>query len=309
MKLLITGSNGLVGKALQRLSLNAKDIEWIFTTRDDADLTSFEQTVEMFSRYTPTHVINLAAKVGGLYSNMENQIDYFRDNYSINDNIMRCCKDFNVKLVSILSTCIMPDFPSRYPMDETELHNGVPHCSNMGYAYSKRMIEVLGRCYNADDSNRTFVSVIPCNLYGPNDNFDLHHGHVIPSLIHKTYLADSNNTELTVFGSGDALRQFLYVDDFAKILMWVVTEYDDVEPLIISPDVEDEISIKTLIEKIITVFNFEGKIKYDLFRSSGQYKKTVTNSKFREYLPNFEFTPIDIGLKRVIKSFVEDYYK
>ena len=121
----------------------------------------------------------MAAKVGGLFANQKYKVEFYRDNVIINDNVMECCRVFGVeKLVSCLSTCIFPD-KTAYPIDETMVHNGPPHKSNEGYAYAKRMIDVLNRCY-ADEYKCNVTSIIPTNIYGPHDNFDIQNGQSFP---------------------------------------------------------------------------------------------------------------------------------
>ena len=128
------------------------------------------------------------------------------------------------KLVSCLSTCIFPD-KTTYPIDETMLHTGPPHSSNAGYAYAKRMIDVLNRCYN-EEYGCQFTSVIPTNIYGPHDNFNLEDSHVIPGLIHKACIAKDAGADFVVWGSGTPLRQFIYSNDLAKLMIWTLRSYD-----------------------------------------------------------------------------------
>lgn len=147
---LVTGGSGLVGKAIQYTIENEKDPrfgraegeEWIFLTSKDGDLRDQQQTAQIFEKYKPTHVLHLAAMVGGLFRNMKFKAEMYRNNVLINDNVLHCAHEFGVKkLVSCLSTCILPD-KTTYPIDETMIHNGPPHTSNLGYAYAKRMIDV-----------------------------------------------------------------------------------------------------------------------------------------------------------------------
>merc|ERR1711998_502410 len=131
---------------------------------------------------------------------------------------MECCRVFGVeKLVSCLSTCIFPD-KTAYPIDETMVHNGPPHKSNYGYAYAKRMVDVLSRAYN-DQYGCNFTSVIPTNIYGSWDNYNLEDSHVIPGLIHKVYNAKKDSGELYVWGSGTPLRQFIFSEDLARLMI------------------------------------------------------------------------------------------
>lgn len=209
---LVTGGTGLVGKAIETYVNNSPTIEnekWIFLGSKDGDIRSRKETEALFEKYNPTHVIHLAAKVGGLFANMKQKVEFYRENVLMNDNIMECCRIYKVqKLVSFLSTCIFPDKTS-YPINESMLHNGPPHPSNEGYAYSKRLLDTMSRAY-AEEYGCNFTSIIPTNIYGPNDNFLIENGHVIPGLIHKCYIAKRDGTPFTVWGSGKPLRQFIY---------------------------------------------------------------------------------------------------
>lgn len=169
---LVTGGTGLVGKAIETV-VNKDPQEgevWFYASSSDADLRDKESTRKLFERVKPTHVIHLAAMVGGLFRNLKYKVEFYRENVLINDNVMECCREFNVtKLVSCLSTCIFPD-KTTYPIDETMVHNGPPHSSNAGYAYAKRMIDVMNKCYN-EEYGCNYTSIIPTNIYGPHDNF------------------------------------------------------------------------------------------------------------------------------------------
>ena len=169
---LVTGGTGLVGKAIETVIKESQNDNetWFFASSKDADLTSRESTEALFQRVKPTHVIHLAAMVGGLFRNLKYPVDFYRLNVLMNDNVMECCRIYKVsKLVSCLSTCIFPDKTS-YPIDETMIHNGPPHFSNAGYAYAKRMIDVMNKAYN-EQHGCNFTSIVPTNIYGPHDNY------------------------------------------------------------------------------------------------------------------------------------------
>eukprot|EP00002_Diphylleia_rotans_P009221 TRINITY_DN1926_c0_g1_i1.p1 TRINITY_DN1926_c0_g1~~TRINITY_DN1926_c0_g1_i1.p1 ORF type:complete len:285 (+),score=60.01 TRINITY_DN1926_c0_g1_i1:61-915(+) len=269
---LVTGGTGLVGSAIRRVveeEANPNE-KWIFLSSKDADLKNIDELRQLFERTRPTHVIHLAARVGGLFANMRHKVEFFRDNMTMNDNIMLCCHEFKVKkLVSCLSTCIFPD-KTTYPIDETMVHNGPPHFSNEGYAYAKRMIDVLNRCYR-EQYGCNFTSVIPTNIFGEFDNFSIQDGHVIPGLIHKCYLAKKNGTDFTVYGSGKPLRQFIYSYDLAKLFVWTLRNYDNPEPLILSVGEEDEVAIKDIVEMIVDAFDFKGNVVVSTNRSKYNY--------------------------------------
>jgi GDP-L-fucose synthase len=192
---MVTGGSGLVGKAIETVVGRdpRPDEEWVYLSSSDGDLRDYQATRAIFLKYKPTHVIHLAAMVGGLFKNLSKKVEFYRENVLINDNVMELCKEFKVvKLVSCLSTCIFPDKTS-YPINEEMVHSGPPHSSNIGYAYAKRMIDVLNHCYN-EEYGCNFTSIIPTNIYGPHDNFSIEDGHVIPGLIHKCYTAKKNGT-------------------------------------------------------------------------------------------------------------------
>jgi GDP-L-fucose synthase len=244
--------------------------------------------------------------VGGLFRNLTYKVEFYRENVLINDNVMECCRDFKVvKLVSCLSTCIFPD-KTTYPIDETMVHDGPPHSSNAGYAYAKRMIDVMNKAYN-EQYGCNFTSIIPTNIYGPHDNFSIIDGHVIPGLIHKTYLAKKNGTDLTIWGTGKPLRQFIYSRDLAKLTVWVMRQYHSPEPIILSVGEEDEVSIEHVARNVATAMNFQGEVVFDTTKSDGQFKKTASNKKLKELYPDFQFTPIEQGLKESCEWFEANY--
>ncbi|MFH4974619.1 hypothetical protein AB6A40_001328 [Gnathostoma spinigerum] len=309
LRILVTGGTGLVGSAIREVIKKNSALpneEWIFVGSSDCDLSDLGETRKLFAKHRPTHVIHLAAMVGGLFHNLNHNLGFFRKNMSINDNVLLVCNETNVvKCVSCLSTCVFPD-KTPYPIDETMVHNGPPHYSNFGYAYAKRMIDVLNKGY-AQEYGRKYTAVIPCNVFGPHDNYDLVNGHVIPALIHKTFIAKRDGTSLEIFGSGKPLRQFIYSVDLARLFIWVLRNYEEVDPIILSVGEEDEKSITDAVNAIVKAFDFRGKIVQDTSKADGQYKKTASNAKLRRYLPDFKFTPFDVAIKESVDWFVENY--
>ena len=310
--ILVTGGKGLVGKAIEEVlatdaGLSRPNENWVFLGSKDADLNSHEATKALFEKYKPTHVIHLAAMVGGLFRNMKYPVEFYRQNTFINDNVYQCAKEYKVqKLVSCLSTCIFPD-KTTYPITEQMIHNGPPHPSNEGYAYSKRLMESANRWYNSQ-YGCNFTSVIPTNIYGKYDNFNLEDSHVIPGLMHKLYLAKKDNKEFVAWGSGNPLRQFIFSKDLARLMIWVLRDYQEVEPIILSVGEEDEVSIKNVAEGIASAMGYpKEKIVWDTTKSDGQFKKTASNVKLRKYLPEFKFTPFEEGINETVKWFVENY--
>lgn len=294
-KVLITGGGGMVGSAMESpLKL----------TRDYCDLLNRKQTNRFFSAVKPDGVIHCAGKVGGIGGNSNYKGQYFYENILINTNVIEAARQAGVQnLVSFLSTCVFPDKVS-YPLTVDQVHQGDPHDSNYPYAYAKRMADIQIRAYR-EQYNINYTSIIPSNIYGPNDNFSLEHGHVMPMLIHKLYLAKKNKTDFIVWGSGKPLREFIYSKDIAKIAEWVLFNYKGTDPLIVSGD--EEISIKDLVGILVDEFKFKGKVKFDKTKPDGQLRKPSDNSVIKELMPDFEYTPFEKGIKETVSWFIENY--
>jgi len=306
---LVTGGTGLFGKAIEEVvkqDSTAQNENWVFLSSKDGNLVDRVAVEKIFEQHRPTYVIHLAAKVGGLFHNMRKKVDFYRENTLMNDNVMECCRIYGVKkLVSCLSTCIFPDKTS-YPIDETMVHNGPPHNSNLGYSVAKRMIDVLNHCYK-DQYDLNYTSIIPTNIYGPHDNFNVEDGHVIPGLIHKCYMAKREGKDFVIWGSGSPLRQFIYSRDLADLTVWVLRNYESIEPIILSVDEEAEVSIKEVAEMVAEAMGFEGNVVCDTTKADGQHKKTASNKKLRTHLPEYQFTSIKDGVKKSVDWFVENY--
>jgi GDP-L-fucose synthase len=301
MKILVTGGSGLVGKAIQKVKT---EHDFIFLSSKDCDLTNFDKTKDLFDKIKPDYVIHLAACVGGLFKNMNKNLEIFEINLLINFNVIKCCHLYKIKkCISCLSTCIFPDNVT-YPIKENMLHNGKPHESNYGYSYAKRLLEIHSRLYR-ETHNSKFICIIPCNIYGENDNFSLEEGHVIPALIHQCYLSKKFNKPFVVKGTGSPLRQFIYVEDLANIILLILEKYEGNDDLIVATPEKDEISIKNIAELIAHYFEYDN-IKFDTNYSDGQYKKTVDNTKLRNFI-DYKMTDIKTGLSKTINWFKLNY--
>jgi len=307
--IMVTGGSGLVGQAIKTYvdTGGKKEGEtWVFLSSKDGDLCDRKATDAIFEKFKPTHVIHLAAKVGGLFANLAQKVEFYRENILINDNIMECCRINKVKkLVSMLSTCIFPDKTS-YPIDETMLHDGPPHPSNEGYALAKRLIDTMSRAY-AEQYGCNFTSIIPTNIFGPNDNFSIENGHVIPGLIHKCYIAKKDDTPFTIWGSGTPLRQFIYSLDLAELSVWVMREYHSPDPITLSVDESHEVSIKDVALSVAKAMKFDGEVIFDTSKADGQFKKTACNKKLRSFRPDYKFTTMDEGIQKAVDWFVANY--
>lgn len=292
MTLLVTGGRGLVGSAIEA------DLK---PTHAELELMDLDATIEYLRKHDVNKIIHCAAKVGGIKANMEQLGEFFYANMILNTNLLEASRLCDVsKVVSFMSTCVFPD-EATYPLSPDQIHNGEPHSSNYAYAYAKRMLDIQSRAYR-DQYGCNFVTVIPCNIYGPHDNFDLENSHVIPALIRKCETAIEENNDFVIWGSGKPWREFMYSGDVAEIATWVLNNYDSPTPFIMSPD--EEVQISTIAQAIADVMGFEGSIVYDDSYPDGQLKKPSDNSVLKENMPNFTFTSIQAGLEKSI-----DWYK
>ena len=296
MNTLVTGGSGLVGSAIESsFKPSSKQL----------NLMHVEDIIRYITLNKIDSIIHCAAKVGGIKANSENLGEFFYQNVTMNANLLHAAYECGVKkVVSFMSTCVFPD-SAVYPLTPDQIHLGEPHPSNYAYAYAKRMLEVQSRAYR-EQYGCNFVTVIPCNIYGPHDNFSLEDGHVIPSLIHKCYLAKKNNTDFEIWGTGKAYREFIYSKDVSYISQWVLENYDEPTPLVLSPD--EEISIATIAQEIARRMGFEGNITYNGMRE-GQLKKPSDNQPLKNLIPDYKFVPIEVGLRRTIEWFEENYDK
>lgn len=307
-KILVTGGSGLVGTSIKECSTNT-NYDFIFLSSKVCDLRDPIACEKLFSNGNFDIVIHLAAKVMGLYGNLANNYSMLIDNIKINTNILECCRKYKIKrLINILSTCIFPDKNVKYPLTSNQILNGEPSETNYGYSYSKRLL-YIGSKLLTQETETTVINLIPTNLYGLNDQYNLINSHVIPGIIHKCYKAEQNNSNLFIKGSGKARRQFIYSTDFANIILQFINLplNSKLHSLIVSPPIESEISISELVNEITFEFDFKKLVVYDNISSDGQIYKTCSDIELLNYLPNFEFTPFKTGLYKTIKYFKNNY--
>lgn len=300
---LVTG-NGLIGSQFNRgVTISSKDV----------DLKNKQAVDEYFQSHNPKNVIHTAAKVGGVGANMSKQGEFLHDNVLINTNILEACRKYNVERACFfLSTCVFPD-KIDYPLTEEKIHLGPSHPSNYGYSMSKRTMETMVRAYN-EQYGTNYFCVIPCNVYGPNDNFSLTDGHVIPMLIHKCYLARENKTPLEIWGDGTPLREFIYSKDVANITVKLMKTNFTGNVIVSNPE---EYSIRQVVNNIVTLMNFEGEIKWLTDKPNGQYRKPSSITKLEQILDekfvdedgrcDAKMTNLWDGLTKTIEWFENNY--
>jgi GDP-L-fucose synthase len=296
-KILVTGGGGLIGRCFE-------GPEYFKISSSPFDLRNKGDVEDAFYMGNPKGVIHCAAKVGGVLGNMKYKGEFFYDNIMINTNVIEQARRSGVqKLIAFLSTCVFPD-DVEYPLSPEKIHLGKPHTSNDAYAYAKRMSDIQIRAYR-EQYNLNYFSVIPTNIYGPGDYYNLENGHVVPTLIHKFYLAKLMNTPVQIWGSGKSLREFIYSEDVAKLTRMLYDDYQGSEPVILSTS--SEISIMDLVDVIKEAFNFRGEIKFDTSKPDGQFRKPSDNSVIKSLYPDFKFTGIEEGIKKSVEWFTNNY--
>jgi len=327
-KLLITGGKGLVGSAIASFGNQYpgfEDFEVFPISRAyyEGDLTHPEVVESIFDFYEPTHVIHCAARVGGVGRNLNSPVEQFNDNIMMNTNVIKTAYERGVeKLIAFSSVCV---FPPDKVIKEENIHEGPPFPAHWSYAMAKRMVDVQIESYR-NQYGCDFCSVIPGNLFGENDNYNLEDGHVVPSLIHKFYIAlqshyhgDKSKQDVTLWGDGSPVREFLYAKDVARACLELLKRNEKMpQRLIVSGK---ELSIKDLAEKIRTIwvenvyqgtgpdeFNYWPMIKWDTSKPNGQLKRPSDMTLFHSLFPDFQFTDIDVALKESIKWFYNTGY-
>ena len=292
---LVTGGSGLVGRAL-KAHVEASNLTgtFIFTGSSEADLRVYGETVKLFDKYKPTHVIHLAVVLMA-GSDMQNcAADLLVANLAIDSNVLRCAHEFGIsKVVSTLSSFAYPQ-QARIPITEEQLHEGKLHPSYEAYGLSKRVLETLSRAYRKQ-FNDNFVTLVPTNIFGRVDTYR-DDGPVMDALISKALQSARTGQSFICRGSGAPLRQFCYAPDLAKVIIWVLENYDDPEPLNITGQ---EISIQEVAVAVAKQFGVEDKIIFDSSFPDGPQRRTVSDAKLRRLFAGYSQTSFDEALENV----------
>lgn len=278
-KVLVAGANGMVGSAIVR-NLESKGYTNIIKgTRDDVDFTNQDETERYFSSEEPEYVFIAAAKVGGIIANSNYKADFLTENLQIQTNLIQQSYNFGVKKLLFLgSSCIYPKFATQ-PITEDQLMTGALEPTNDAYAIAKIAGIMMCQAYRQQYGFNA-ISLMPTNLYGPNDNFDLETSHVLPALIRKFHEAkESNSPYVECWGDGSAMREFLHVDDLSEACYRCMISYDSSE--IINIGTGQDLTIKELTELISIIIGYKGEIKWDTSKPNGTPRKVLNIDKIK----------------------------
>ncbi len=303
-KIYLAGHRGLVGSAVLR-ALKAQGYDnLVLATHQELDLTRQADVEAFFAQHQPDHVILSAAKVGGIQANNTYRGEFLYDNLMIEANVIHSAYQHGVKkLLCLGSSCIYPKLCPQ-PMSEASLLTGPLEETNEPYAIAKiaglKLCENYSRQYGVN-----YISAMPTNLYGINDNFDLANSHVLPALMRKFHEAKLNgDPSVTVWGTGTPMREFLYVDDLADALLFLMQNYNDTE--FVNVGTAREISIKELATTIKAVVGFKGELVFDTTKPDGTPRKLLDLSKL-EALGWQPKTSFKEGLEQTYQWFIENY--
>ena len=304
MKVLILGSNGLVGSSLSRVL--AKDgyfNEIVSATRKDADLLDLSETKKLIQETKPNVVINAAAKVGGVLANNSHRSEFLIENIKININLLESVIPFSeIKIINLGSSCIYP-LNAENPIKEESIMSGKLEPTNSPYAMAKLTAIELGDSISKQFGHQ-IINLMPTNLYGPNDNFSDKNSHVIPGLIQRFHKAKINNDDsVEVWGSGNPKREFLYVDDLAECIMHILK--NNINNNLINIGSGHEVSIKELVDKVVKLTNYKGVVEYNSDLPDGNPKKLIDSSKINE-LGWSASIDLDVGLKNTYSWYVNN---
>jgi GDP-L-fucose synthase len=301
MTILVAGGSGLVGSAIVR-ELKRLNQDVIGISSKDVDLLDRNKTFEFIKNLKPTAIIDSAAKVGGIGGNNSYPVEFLSQNLQIQTNLMDAAHAAKVdKFVFLGSSCIYPKVCAQ-PIKEEYLLTGELEQTNSAYAIAKISGIELIRSYRKEYGHR-WISLMPTNLYGPNDNFDLENGHVLPVLIRKFVEAQRTNAEEVIaWGTGTPLREFLHVEDLARAVFLCLNNYDDSQH--INVGTAEEISIKNLAEKIANKVGFTGKIVWNKNKPDGTLRKVLDNRRILD-LGWKPLISLDEGITKTIEWYVQ----
>jgi len=301
-KIYVAGHRGMVGSAIVRKLESEGYINIITKTHSQLDLKNQIDTQKFFEEEKPDYVFIAAAKVGGIMVNKDYPAEFIYDNLQIQNNLIHNSCVFGVKKLLFLgSSCIYPKF-AKQPIEESELMSGYLEPTNDAYATAKIAGIKMCQSYNNQYGTK-FISMMPTNLYGPNDNYNLETSHVFPALIRKVHEAKINNTPfIEMWGTGTPKREFLYVDDVADACFYLMQTYEDNE--IVNIGTGEDVSITELVEIMKNVIGYGGEIKYDTTKPDGTPRKLLNVDKLHSLGWKHKYS-LEEGIKLTYDSYLE----
>jgi GDP-L-fucose synthase len=302
MKILLTGGRGFLGSHLAE-RIRAEGLEPVAPAREEYDLTRADDTERLFHATEPEIVFHLAAEVGGIGANLANPGRYWYANLAMGMNLLEQSRATGARKLVLLGTVCSYPKNTPVPFREDDLWNGFPEETNAPYGIAKKALLTGAQAYR-EQYGLNAIYLVPVNLYGPRDDFDLETSHVIPAMIRKMVDGASRREErIELWGDGTPTREFLFVEDCAEGIWAASQHYDGAEPVNLGSG--EEISIRTLAELIAELTNFEGEIAWDTSRPGGQPRRQLETSRAEDLFGFRARTPLRLGLERTIAWYTE----
>lgn len=294
--LLVTGGSGLLGQAVRRLRPEA-----VYLSSQEGDLRDRSVAERLMRSVRPGQILHLAGVVGGVKANAADNARFLEDNILINTAVLSAARRLQVpRLTAMLSSCAFPFYAER-STTESDLQSARPYDGNAGYAHAKRTLD-LQITLAANEAGLAWNSLTPVTMYGPHDFFDLESGHVVGALIRRCHDAQAYGTPFTVWGTGRAVRQFVYVEDVAHVALRALAGTWGPGTTIVTPD--EGISIAHLARTIGQVMNYSGPIVFDATQPEGMLVKRLRSITFKERFPGNRFTSLADGLTETVRWFL-----
>ncbi len=304
-KILLTGSTGMLGRNILD-NTNSSRYKFITPSRFDLDLTNYENVYYFINNHKPDIIIHAAAKVGGIASNIRNPIDFLIRNIDISRNVILAAKNSGIKeLLNIGSSCMYPKNSNTF-LKESDILTGELEPTNEGYALAKIFSLKLCEYINRENSNYLYKTIIPCNLYGKYDNFDLEKSHLVPAIIdklHKSLIYKKN--EISIWGDGTARREFMLASDLAEIIFKIIENFKNI-PTVMNIGTGKDYSVTEYYSIASGIINPNAIFSYDLKKPVGMRRKIVSTEKMDAF-SFFSFKSIEDGIRETYKFYLENY--
>lgn len=305
MKILLSGSNGMVGKNILEHNI-ARNYDFLTPSSKELNLLNYQDVKNYIAFNQPDFIIHSAGKVGGIQANIKQPVSFLIDNIDMGRNIIMAAKENNIKnLLNLASSCMYPR-DGVNPLSENLILKGELEATNEGYAIAKIMSTRLCEYIVKEDNSKNYKTVIPCNLYGKYDKFHPKNSHMIPAVIRKIHDANlSGANEINIWGDGSARREFMYVEDLCDFIFYAITKFDKM-PQNINVGLGYDYSINEYYSEIAKVLDYKGLFSHDLTKPIGMKQKLINNTKQKEFGWKHK-TTLKEGLIKTYKYYLENY--
>ena len=305
MKILLTGSNGMVGKNILEHNA-AHNYDFLTPSSKELNLLNYQDVKNYIAFNQPDFIIHSAGKVGGIQANIKEPVSFLIDNIDMGRNIIMAAKENNIKnLLNLASSCMYPR-DAVNPLSENLILKGELEPTNEGYAIAKIMSTRLCEYIVKEDNSKNYKTVIPCNLYGKYDKFHPKNSHMIPAVMRKIHDANlSGANEINIWGDGAARREFMYVEDLSDFIFYAITKFDEM-PQNINVGLGYDYSIDDYYSEIAKVLDYKGLFSHDLTKAVGMKQKLINNTKQKEFGWKHK-TTLKEGLIKTYKYYLENY--